>query len=57
MRILIISPGRLPVPAVRGGAVETLIESLLRYNEIEKKSTIDVVSLYDIFAKKSSENY
>ena len=57
MRILIISPGRLPVPAVRGGAVETLIESLLRYNEIEKKSTIDVVSLYDNCARKRSEKY
>ena len=57
MRILIISPGRLPVPAVRGGAVETLIESLLRYNEIEKKSTIDVVSLYDNSARKRSEKY
>ena len=43
-RILIISGGILPVPAVNGGAVETLIDSLIRENSIHKEFCIDVVS-------------
>ena len=29
MKILIISPGVVPVPAIKGGAVENLIEMLI----------------------------
>ena len=54
MRILMVSPGRLPVPAVRGGAVETLIESLLEYNEKEKKCKIDMIAMYDRNAERES---
>ena len=57
MRILIVSPGRLPIPAVRGVAVETLIEDLLKYNETEKKCSIDIVTLYDERAKRKCVNY
>ena len=35
MKIAMITPGYLPVPAVKGGAVEVLIEELLKGNEIE----------------------
>ena len=57
MRILMVSPGRLPVPAVRGGAVETLIESLLEYNEKEKKCKIDMIAMYDRNAERESSAY
>lgn len=41
LRIAMITPGYLPVPAVNGGAVEVLIEYLLQGNEKEKKCFID----------------
>lgn len=43
-RMLIISGGILPVPAVNGGAVETLIDSLVKENSIHKVFQIDIVS-------------
>ena len=36
-RVLLIPPADLPVPAVRGGAVETLITHLIRENERQGK--------------------
>jgi spore coat protein SA len=47
MRIAIVLPGRLPVPATRGGAVETLTELFIQQNEIEQKFEIDVFCGYD----------
>ena len=52
MRILMVSPGRLPVPAVRGGAVETLIESLLEYKKKKKKCKIDMIAMYEEWVEK-----
>ena len=57
MRILMVTPGRLPVPAVRGGAVETLIELLLKYNDQYHNSDITVVSAYDEVAVEKSKEY
>ena len=39
MRVLIIPPGVLPIPAIKGGAVEKLIETYI--NENEKQHKID----------------
>lgn len=44
MRILIVSGGHLPIPAVQGGAVESLIEMYLKENEKRYHNDIDVVS-------------
>lgn len=41
LKVAMITPGYLPVPAVNGGAVEVLIEYLLQGNEKEKKCKID----------------
>ena len=46
-RIAIISPGALPVPAVKGGAVENLITYLVELNEKENKYKIDLYTIYD----------
>ena len=32
-KIIVVNNGTLPLPAVRGGAVETLIELLIKENE------------------------
>ncbi len=47
MKIAIITSGILPVPAVRGGAVENLIDFNLEYNEIHKEHDITVYSIFD----------
>lgn len=46
-----------PVPAVKGGAVEGLVELLIRMNEKYKEIDLTVVSLYDEIAEKKSKKY
>lgn len=46
MKIAIITSGTLPVPAVQGGAVETLIDFCLEYNEKHHLHDITVYSKY-----------
>lgn len=57
MKILIITSGVLPVPAVMGGAVENLIQMLLDENEIKFKNKITVLSIFDEKAKNKSNQY
>ena len=47
MNICIISPKEFPVPAVKGGAVETLITNFIEENEKRPKIFIDVITIYD----------
>lgn len=51
-KVAIITPGVLPVPAVKGGGVETLLEVLL--NENEKTPTIDF-TVFTIDDKSSAK--
>ena len=46
-RIAIITPGSVPVPAVKGGAIEQLIEYFINTNEITQKYYIDVYTIDD----------
>lgn len=45
-KVLIIVDSGLPIPAVRGGAVETLVDYIVDENEKEKKVNIDIYSSY-----------
>ncbi len=45
--ILLLSKKILPIPAVRGGAIETLVTTLLENNEIQQLAKFIVVSVYD----------
>ena len=47
MKLAIVSPGFVPVPAVKGGAVEQLIEYVINANEIYHK--------YDIYLYKIND--
>ena len=51
-KICIISAGALPVPAVLGGAIETIINNIIDENEKDKKLEITIVSKYNKQAKK-----
>ena len=47
MKIAILTCGILPIPAVRGGAVENLIDFYLEYNNVNKIHDITVYSPWD----------
>lgn len=56
MKVAIVSVGTLPIPAVDGGAVETLIDNLISENEINRIIDLDIYSIYsDKAVKKSNE--
>lgn len=57
MKVLMVSPCDLPVPAVKGGAVATLIESLVIQNETYKQMDLTVISSSDGQAKEKSKAY
>lgn len=56
-KICLIPSFMLPIPNVKGGAIETLITNLIDVNEVEKKFFFTIVCLYDKEAKKMSEKY
>lgn len=57
MRVLILTPCELPVPAVKGGAVLTLIESLVIQNEANKRMDLTVVGIHDNEAIEKAKQY
>ena len=57
MKIAIICSSGLPVPAVKGGAIETLVEIICKENELYKKLDIDVYSIHDQEAIARSKEY
>lgn len=57
LRVIIIAPARLPIPATKGGAIETLTEHLLKQNELLHKIDFTVISPYDTEAYVQSQKY
>ena len=55
--LVIISPGILPVPATKGGAIENLIQNFIDKNECEKKLKIHLFTIYSKDAYKQSLKY
>lgn len=56
-KVAIISSGFLPVPAVKGGAVENLIEILIDKNEEYKEVNFEIISTFDQVAKDKTVLY
>lgn len=57
MKILFITSGQLPVPAVDGGAVETLLENYIKENEFTSDNDITVISCESKAARAKSNSY
>ena len=57
MHVWIVSGGTLPIPAVRGGAIETRVNYLADENEKNGLWDLNVVSCFDETAAKESEKY
>ena len=53
-RVLLIPPSTLPIPAVQGGAVETLLTHLIRENERQGKLDLLCASVEDPEAKAAA---
>ena len=56
-KVLIVGSSKLPTPAVKGGAVPTLIEELIHQQEIEKTVELYCISYHDEKAVKLSRKY
>lgn len=56
-KVLIISSGIMPIPASQGGAVENLVENLIKQNEKDNKIDLSICSIYDKTALNMSVNY
>lgn len=56
-KVTFLTTGVLPVPAVDGGAVEGLVETLLRDNEANPRFSFNVVSIWSARAAEESKGY
>lgn len=56
-RVTIITNGYFPVPAVMGGAVESLVENIIWQNELLGKLDLNIISCYDEEAYKIADKY
>lgn len=52
MKVAIVTAGTLPVPAVKGGAVEALVENLAKENEKYSQFELVIISIFDHEAEK-----
>lgn len=57
MKVAIVLGSQLPVPAVKGGAIETLVTNLVDQNEICKEIEMTVISSYDSQAVAEAAKY
>lgn len=57
MKIAIVLPSLLPVPSVKGGAIETLVTGLIDQNEMQRKLQITLFSPFDKEAATESKKY
>lgn len=53
-KVAIITSGYFPVPPVKGGAIEALINMLIEENNVEKHLNLIVYSMYDVQAEKKA---
>lgn len=56
-KVAIISSCSLPTPAIKGGAVETLIENIAKENENSKGIDLYIISIYDKQASLQANKY
>lgn len=57
MKVAIVTAGTLPVPAVKGGAVEALVENLAKENEKYRFLELVIIGVFDKIAEEQSHQY
>lgn len=55
--IVFVAPAFLPIPATKGGAIETLIQHLIKENEVQKKLHFTIIAHYEENAYALSKEY
>lgn len=55
-RVCIVVPPNLPMPPVKGGAIETLMQYIVDVNEVSKAIDLTIISLYSKEAEECSKN-
>lgn len=56
-KIAVITGGLLPLPATKGGAIETLLQYLIDYNENQNELFLDIYSIKEAKAKEIAKDY
>ena len=56
-KVCLIPANLLPIPNVKGGAIETLITNILQEQERQEKIELTVVSIYNKEAYKESQKF
>lgn len=56
-RVFLILPGLLPVPATQGGAIETLVTTLIKQNEVFRELDLYVVTSFDDESKRLAASF
>ncbi len=56
-KVLMVGSSKLPIPAVKGGAVPNLIEGIISANEYNKRMDITCICCYDELAETESKKY
>ena len=57
MKIAVVLGSQLPVPSIKGGAIETLVTILVDQNEIFKELELTIISSYDRQAVDEAAKY
>ena len=57
MKIAFVMPNTLPMPAVRGGAAETVIQNYIDENELYNHQNVTVYCRYDAEAEQAANQY
>ncbi len=55
--VCLFSPGILPIPAMQGGAVETLLDIVIQQNEIYHRANLVVISIADRWREQKHKEY
>lgn len=55
-KILFVTPGTLPVPSVKGGAVESILDNIIELNEKYKQINITISTVFDEKNKSVKKN-
>lgn len=56
-RVCLVLPGLLPVPATQGGAIETLVTTLIEQNEVFRELDLYVVTNFDNTSKRLAASF
>lgn len=55
--VCVVIPRNLPMPAIKGGAIETLLQDIIEENEVNYNCNLNIISIYNKKAAKQGRKY